>query len=44
MDIRIDWLLTMCKAWKLGPGGAVSEAHEPSRLRPRKGGDFRPWS
>lgn len=44
MDIRIDWLLTMCKAWKLGPGEAVSEAHESSRLRPRKGGDFRPWS
>lgn len=44
MDIRIDWLLTMCKAWKLDPGEAVSEVYEPSRLRPRKGGDFRPWS
>lgn len=43
MDIRIDWLLTMCKAWKLDPGEAVPEAHESSRLGPREGEDFRPW-
>lgn len=44
MDIRIDWLLIMCRAWKLDPGEAISEMHESSRLRLREGGDFRPWS
>ncbi len=44
MAIRIDWLLTMCKTWKLDPGDGVSEAHKLSRFVPQEGGDFRPWS